>query len=90
MTTYPQLKKRLLKKPAVKKAYNALGSEFALAEMLIKKRIEQNLTQAQLAKKIGTKQSAISRMEQGSYNPTLGFLKKVSKALNTELQISIS
>ncbi len=90
MKTFKTLKKELLKDKTVKKAYDALGPEFALIEALIQKRLEQKLTQAQLAKKIGTKQSAISRLEQGSYNPSLNFLKKVTEALNAELQISIS
>ena len=89
-SSFKNFKKQLLKNPEIKKAYDELGPEFALVEMLIKKRLEQKLTQAQLAKKIGTKQSAISRLEQGSYNPSLVFLKKVTKALNAELQISIS
>ena len=90
MRSFKALKKQLLKDPKFKKAYDDLGPEFALVEMLIKKRLQQKLTQAQLAKKVGTKQSAISRLEQGSYNPSLNFLKKVTEALNAELQISIS
>jgi DNA-binding XRE family transcriptional regulator len=89
MESYNAFKKRMLKNKEIKKAYDDLGPEFELVEMLIKKRLQQNMTQAQLAKKIGTKQSAISRLEQGSYNPSIGFLKKVSIALNAELQISI-
>ena len=89
-SSFKNFKKQLLKDRAFKKAYDDLGPEFALVEMLIKKRLQQKLTQAQLAKKIGTKQSAISRLEQGSYNPSLNFLKKVTEALNAELQISIS
>lgn len=89
MDNYKIFKKQLLKNPKIKKAYDELGPEFALVEMLIKKRLEKKLTQAQLAKKIGTKQSAISRLEQGSYNPSLQFLKKVSLALDAKLQISI-
>ena len=90
MDSFTKFKRRLLKDKKLKKAYDDLGPEFALIEMLIKKRLEQKLTQAQLAKKIGTKQSAISRLEQGSYNPSINFLRKVSVALNAELQISIS
>jgi len=90
MRSFEAFKKQLLKDPKLKKAYDDLGPEFALVEMLIKKRLQQKLTQAQLAKKIGTKQSAISRLEQGSYNPSINFLKKVTEALNAELQISIS
>jgi len=90
MITFKQLKKELLKDKAVKKIYDDLGPEYALIESIIRKRIEKKLTQAQLAKKLGTKQSAISRLEQGTYNPSLKFLKKVSSALNSKLQISIS
>jgi len=90
MDSFTKFKRKLLKDKKLKKAYDDLGPEFALVEMLIKKRLQQKMTQAQLAKKIGTKQSAISRLEQGSYNPSVNFLKKVSEALNAELQISIS
>lgn len=90
MTSFTNFKRRMLKNKEIKKAYDDLGPEFALIEMLIRKRLEQKLTQAQLAKKIGTKQSAISRLEQGSYNPSVNFLRKVSVALNAELQILIS
>lgn len=90
MDSFTKFKRKLLKDKKLKKAYDDLGPEFALVEMIIKKRLQQKLTQAQLAKKIGTKQSAISRLEQGSYNPSLNFLKKITAALNAELQISIS
>lgn len=90
MQTYKTFKQRLLKDKQTKKAYQALGPEFALVKMLMKKRLERSLTQAQLAKKIGTKQSAISRLEQGSCNPSLNFLKKVTNALDAKLRISIS
>ncbi|MDR3642367.1 MAG: helix-turn-helix transcriptional regulator [Candidatus Doudnabacteria bacterium] len=90
MRSFKAFKKQLLKDPKFKKAYDNLGPEFELVKMLIKKRLEQKLTQAQLAKKIGTKQSAISRLEQGSYNPSINFLKKVSTALNADLKIFIT
>lgn len=67
-----------------------LGSEFAVIELLIQKRVKRGFTQADLAKKIGTKQSAISRFESGSYNPTLTFLGKVADALDAQLRITVS
>ena len=79
----------MLKDGAFKKAYDELGPEFALVEMLIRKRLEQGLTQTQLAKKIGTKQPVISRLEQGTYNPTLKFLNRFAIGLNTRLRVSI-
>jgi transcriptional regulator with XRE-family HTH domain len=56
---------------------------------MIKIRIEQGLTQKELAEKIGTRQSNISRIESGKYNPSLEFLKKVAKGLNKELIVSL-
>ena len=90
MENYKQFKAKLLKDPEVKKYYDALGPEFALAEQIIKKRLELGMTQSQLAKKLGTKQSAIARLESGSYNPSMAFLQKTVRALNADLRIIIS
>lgn len=90
MKSYQTFKKELLKDKNVKKSYDELGPEFALVTMITEERIKQGLTQAELAKKLGTKQSAISRLERGTYNPTLAFLRKLAKALGTELHVSFS
>lgn len=88
MKPYKTLKKQLLKDQTIKKAYDELSPEFELIQMIIEKRIKQNLTQSELAKKIGTKQSAISRLERGDYNPTLAFLRKTANALGVEMRVS--
>jgi len=90
MKSYSSLKKKWLKDSELKKEYEKLGPEFALVEMIIEKRMAKGLTQAQLAKKIGTKQSAIARLESGSYNPSINFLQKVAHGLNARLEVSIS
>jgi predicted transcriptional regulator len=90
MENYNNFKAKLLKNKAVKKAYIKLGPEFALVEMIIEQRLKQGITQQQLAKKIGSKQPVISRLEQGTYNPSVKFLQRVAVALNAELNISIS
>ncbi len=87
--TYKQLKKELLKDKKIKYVYEKLGPEFAVVEMIIKKRIEKGLSQKELAQKIGTKQSAVSRLESGSYNPSITFLRKVADALDTRLKVSL-
>jgi len=86
---YKQLKKELLKDKKIKEFYERLGPEFAVIEMIIKKRIEKGLSQKELARKIGTKQSAISRLESGTYNPTLSFLQKVVEGLGAKLKIAL-
>lgn len=88
MKTLAQLKKRLLIDPEMKREYDRLGPEYALIDRIIEKRIEKKMTQGELARKIGTRQSAISRLESGNGNPTLGFLQKVASALDTRLTVS--
>jgi len=90
MESYNNFKKRLLKDKEVRKAYDAFAPEFAIAQAVIQKRLEKGLTQSELAQKIGTKQSAISRLESGNYNPSITFLEKVAKALNLNLVVSMS
>lgn len=90
MKSYQAFKKQLLKNSVVQQEYKKLEPEFVLIQALIAKRIECGLTQADLARRIGTKQSAISRLERGDVNPTLGFLKKIAHALHTNLLVSFS
>lgn len=85
---YEKFKKEILKDPEVKRLYDELEEEFALAEAVISKRIQRGLTQKQLAEKIGTKQSAIARLEGGEYNPSFKFLRRVAAALDTKVKIS--
>ncbi len=80
----------MLKNKEFRKAYEELGPEFALVQAIIEKRTEKGLTQAALARKIGTKQSAIARLESGTYNPSFAFLEKIAKALDAQLLISLA
>ena len=90
MAKYNDFKSKLLKDKAVKRAYAELGPEFALVEMIIEKRLQRGLTQADLAKKIGSRQPVISRLEQGDYNPSIKFLTRVAVALEAKLEVYIS
>ncbi|MEA2112777.1 MAG: helix-turn-helix transcriptional regulator [Patescibacteria group bacterium] len=85
MIEYKKIKNKILEDKEVKKEYEKLGVEFSLIEKIIEERIKKGLTQKELAKVIGTKQSAISRFESGSGNPTLSFIGKVSDVLDLKL-----
>jgi DNA-binding Xre family transcriptional regulator len=66
-----------------KREYEAIEGEFSLASEVIKLRLEQNLTQKELAARAGTSQPAIARLESGRYEGvSLSFLKRIGKALN--------
>ena len=79
--------KESLKNPRIKTEYDRLQPEFALIEAVLKARKEKGLTQEDLAERIGTKQSVISRLEKGRANPTMAFLMKLAQALQTCLEI---
>lgn len=89
LISFSKHKTEMLKDSTFKKAYDALEPEYAIIRAIIKKRIESKMSQKDLAKKLGTKQSAISRLESGTYNPTLSFLKKLSTALGGKLEVKI-
>ena len=61
--------------------------EYEIIRQIIDARPEQNLTQKALAERIGIRQSNISRLESGNYNPSLEFLKKVANGLGKELHV---
>lgn len=90
MKSFATFKREALKDPLVKKYYDELGPEFAIITLLIENRLKKGLTQKALAQKIGTKQSAISRFESGTYNPTISFLYKIADALDAKMKITVS
>ena len=76
------------KDPEFVKEYEALEDEFALASALIDARASANLTQEELAKRMGTTQPVIARMEGGKVMPSSRTLAKLAKATGTKLRIS--
>ena len=89
MKSYSSFKKQLLKNKTVRQEYDGLETEYAIARAVLEYRLKNGLTQSELAQKVGTKQSAISRLESGNYNPTITFLEKIAKALHLNLVISL-
>ena len=81
------LKEELEKDSELCEEFNALQPEYEIISKLIETRIELGLTQKELAKKCGIKQSNISRLESGKANPTIKFLQKIAKALDVDLYI---
>jgi transcriptional regulator with XRE-family HTH domain len=73
----------------IKKGFDALTPQYELKRAIIRKHLEKGMTQKDLAKKMHTRQSAISRLESGTYNPTFSFLQRVAKALGSTLTISL-
>jgi len=89
LKSYKDVKKRFLADPEFRKEYEALGPEFELIESIIKRRAELEMTQKELADKLGTGQAVISRLESGNANPTLASLAEIAEALDADLHIEL-
>ena len=84
---HKDLKNELFESEEVKEEYEKLNVMYEIKKQIIRYRIENNLTQKELADRIGTKQSAISRLENDDYNPSVEFLNKIAHALGKKLEI---
>ncbi|HEY0281413.1 MAG TPA: helix-turn-helix transcriptional regulator, partial [Rhizomicrobium sp.] len=89
MRSFDAWKRKPLKDPKFKAEYDALESEFALARTLIGERAKVKLTQAQVARRMGTSQSAVGRMESGRAMPSTASLVKYARAVGKELKIAL-
>ncbi|MGL4738399.1 MAG: helix-turn-helix domain-containing protein [Cellulosilyticaceae bacterium] len=70
-----------------KEAFEEIGPEYEIIRAVIDGRSALNLTQKELSDKTGIQQSHISRLENGNYNPSIKFLKRIAEALGKELHI---
>ena len=86
---WEKAKEAIRKNPEVVKELNENDAEYEIIRDIIRARKEKNITQKELAEIVGTKQSNISRLESGSYNPSLEFLKKIAGAMGKHLEIKI-
>jgi predicted transcriptional regulator len=87
MKDFKTFKQELLKDEATRNEYEKLAPRYELISQLIEARLSRKLTQKDLAQKVGTKQSAIARLEAGNTNPSLGFLEKIAQALTMTLSV---
>ncbi|MHB8170082.1 MAG: helix-turn-helix domain-containing protein [Thermincolia bacterium] len=84
---HKDIKDLLLQNPEVHAEYENSKVLYDIKRDIVKLRLAQGLSQKDLAARVGTRQSAISRLESGEYNPSVEFLSKVAHALGKELEI---
>lgn len=91
MLTHKQLRAKALGNAEVKAEFDHQADEFSLLDEFLKARAAHGLTQAQVAEKIGTTQSAVARMESGSgkHSPSLATLSKYADALGCKLEVRL-
>jgi len=89
--TLKDFKARALARPDVRREYEGLKEEFEILDKIFKARADAGLTQAELAARIGTTQSAIARLETAmeKHSPSIGTLKRYASALGYRLQVRL-
>ena len=72
-----------------KTEYEKLKPRYDVISQIIEARTSQEITQEELAFRVGTQKSNISRLESGTYNPSLDFLTKVAHSLGKEVRVTL-
>lgn len=85
---YKYMQDKISKDPNAEKLYNEAVHEINFSIMIKELRKELNLSQQQLAQRMGKAQSTIGRIENGSVTPTIPMLEEIAAATNTKLEIS--
>ncbi len=93
MMTHEALLAKLLADPEVKTEYDALTPEFELLRMMLRARQEAGLSQADVAIRMGTKASAVARLESslanGKHSPSIHTLRRYARAVNRQLEVRL-
>lgn len=84
---FNEVKAMLMKDEEFKDEYEKLKPRYDIISQIIDERSKQSITQEELALRVGTQKSNISRLESGTYNPSLDFLVKIAHSLGKEMQI---
>ena len=85
-----EMKELLMKDTEFKQEYEKLNPRYDVISQIIEARASQHITQEELALRVGTQKSNISRLESGTYNPSLDFLIKIAHSLGKEVHVTIS
>ena len=91
MLTHKELKARALERADVKAEYDRLDEEFQFLDEFLKARAAAGVTQAEVAERIGTTQSAVARLEsgRGKHSPSIATLQKYAHALGCRLELRL-
>lgn len=87
MSQWKEFRGELLQDPEVKKAYDAHAADREIARAIIRQRMEEQITQQEMAKKMNVPQGNVSRLESGDRTPTLDTLHRAAAALGVAFEI---
>ena len=87
MSNFNDYLSQKMKDPAFKAEYDALEPEFSIIQAMIDARKASGLTQQQLAEKTGIAQADISKLENGSANPSLRTLRRLAAGMGMQIKL---
>ena len=89
--TLKQFRTRALTRPDVRHEYDRIGEEFEFLDEILRARAAAGLTQADVAARIGTTQSAVARLESADakHSPSIATLQRYASALGCTLQVRL-
>ena len=89
MSSYREYKEKALKDSEKKAEYDSLEAEYDIIQAMIDARINQHMTQKDLSAKTGITQADISRIENGTRNPSLAMVKRLAEGLGMQLKLEL-
>jgi transcriptional regulator with XRE-family HTH domain len=91
MLTHEKLKSRALARDEVRAEFDKLEEEFAFLDEFLKARAAAGVSQAEIAERMGTTQSAVARLEsgRGKHSPSLATLRKYARALGYRVDLRL-
>ncbi|MBR5667016.1 MAG: helix-turn-helix transcriptional regulator [Lachnospiraceae bacterium] len=89
MSSYKEYKEKALQDPVVRAEYDSLQAEYNIIQAMIDARNSQHITQKELAERTGITQADISRIENGTRNPSLAMMKRIAQGLGMQLKLEM-
>ena len=86
--TLQEYKKKSMQDPEFVKAYEDVQPEINVIRAIIEARTSQNMTQEELSEKTGINQAEISKLENGTRNPSIKLLQRLAEGMDMVLEIS--
>ncbi len=87
MSRYEEYKHKQFANSEFKSEYDALGPEFDIIQAMIDARKSQHITQKELSERTGITQADISRIENGTRNPSLEMIKRLARGMGMQLKL---
>lgn len=88
--SHEELHRKWMKDPEYRSEYERLAPEFEIARQIIDARKDRKITQEELARRMGTGQAVISRLENANAKPSLSLIQKLADALNLRFELKFT